>query len=572
MQCFRRDVGAFAMGRQQCGAVCDPARLNELLRLRLLDSPPEASFDRLTRLAARTLGAQVSLVSLVDDHRQFFKSAYGLPEPWASQRETPLSFSFCQHVVARGEALVIEDARLDPLVADNPTLFGALAYLGVPLKTQTGHTLGSFCVIANSPMRWTAVDQETMTELAASVMSEIWLRQTQVELAETNASLMRQVALGKATLDDLRHSDARLQAAQRLARVGSFEFHCNGTLGAHWSDEALRILNISKTRAPASVAEFVDTYVHTDDQHRVKLVLSTAIAKQQPGEIEYRVSSADGKTRPLLTAVEPEVRADGSTAAICTAVDVTERYEAEAALSEYRNELWHVARVATVGEMVTVMAHEINQPLAAISHTANACARFNTNSCMERAQLVKHLNTISDQAKRASTILRQLRSFVRKRPPTLDRVDLEHVIDDVIGLLSPAIRDLRVQISRNRPGSLPRVSGDEIQLGQLVLNLMRNALDAIESIPQSDRLISISTHAPNPEQVELEIGDNGPGITPEARAKIFDPFFTTRAKGLGMGLPISKTIAETHGGSLILCEPKQGAHGAIFRITFPVDS
>ena len=131
-------------------ALLDPARLDQLFRLQLLDSPPEEPFDRLTRLAARALGAPIALVSLVDDRRQFFKSSFGLPEPWASRRETPLSHSFCQHVVASASPLRIEDAREHPLVRDNPAIaeLSVIAYLGVPLKTPEGRTLGSFCVMS----------------------------------------------------------------------------------------------------------------------------------------------------------------------------------------------------------------------------------------------------------------------------------------------------------------------------------------------------------------------------------------------------------------------------------------
>ena len=156
----------------------DPERLAALVQLRLLDSPTEEAFDRLTRLATRVLGAPVSLVSLVDDRRQFFKSECGLPEPWASRRETALSGSFCQHVVGSGEPLVVEDARIHPLLRDNLAVrdLNVVAYLGIPLKTPEGHTVGSFCAIDTVPRIWSRAEQETMFDLAGSVMSEVALR------------------------------------------------------------------------------------------------------------------------------------------------------------------------------------------------------------------------------------------------------------------------------------------------------------------------------------------------------------------------------------------------------------
>ena len=127
-----------------CQAIRNPARLAALRRTALLDTPPEEAFDRLTRLAARILNAPLALISLVDEDRQFFKSSQGLAEPWASRRETPLSHSFCQHVVGRGESLVIEDARQHPLVRDNPAIaeLGVVGYLGIPLRTSDGCVLG----------------------------------------------------------------------------------------------------------------------------------------------------------------------------------------------------------------------------------------------------------------------------------------------------------------------------------------------------------------------------------------------------------------------------------------------
>ncbi len=157
--------------------LADAARLAALASTGLPDSEAEASFDRLTRLAAKFLGAPVALISLVDADRQFFKSCAGLPEPWASRRETPLSHSFCQHVVTTRQPLVIEDARLDRLVSDNLAItdLGVIAYLGIPL-TINGHVIGSFCAIDGEPRAWTSDEIETLGDLAESVISEIRLR------------------------------------------------------------------------------------------------------------------------------------------------------------------------------------------------------------------------------------------------------------------------------------------------------------------------------------------------------------------------------------------------------------
>lgn len=151
------------------------SRLAALQRLHLLDTPPEASLDRLTRIACRLLRAPVGLVSLVDRDRQFFKSCVGLPEPIATERQTPISHSFCKHVVASGKPLIVEDARANPLVQLNPAieLMGIAAYAGIPLTTSDGHVIGSFCVIDSRPRAWTYEDVEALQELATCVMHEV---------------------------------------------------------------------------------------------------------------------------------------------------------------------------------------------------------------------------------------------------------------------------------------------------------------------------------------------------------------------------------------------------------------
>jgi formate hydrogenlyase transcriptional activator len=162
----------------------DEARLEALRRTALMDSPQEEAFDRLTRLATTILHVPSAMVSLVDGHRQFFKSSVGLPEPWASLRQTPLTHSFCRHAVASGEPLVVTDSREDPLVKDNLGVseLGIIAYAGVPLTTVEGFTLGSFCVMDARPRQWNDDDIEILRNLAESVMTEIGTRRLADEL------------------------------------------------------------------------------------------------------------------------------------------------------------------------------------------------------------------------------------------------------------------------------------------------------------------------------------------------------------------------------------------------------
>jgi diguanylate cyclase (GGDEF)-like protein len=204
--------------------VVDPARLAALDGTRLMDSPPEVVFDRLTRLAGRILKAPVALVSLVDGHRQFFKSSLGLPEPWASMRQTPLTHSFCQHVVRCNGPLVIPDARRDPLVRENLAIrdLGVIAYLGAPLTTSEGHTLGAFCAIDGQPRRWDDLDLDLISEMATSTVAEVELRMEVAQRREAElrleAALRRSEALNlalRARTADLADCNARLELLAR---------------------------------------------------------------------------------------------------------------------------------------------------------------------------------------------------------------------------------------------------------------------------------------------------------------------------------------------------------------------
>jgi transcriptional regulator with GAF, ATPase, and Fis domain len=179
-------------------------RLAALQGTSLLDSPPEEAFDRLTRLATTLLHVPVALVSLVDVDRQFFKSCVGLPEPLASLRQTPLTHSFCKHVVASGEPLIVSDIR-DSEFKDNPSVFGIgeIAYTGIPLTTTEGHALGSFCVADTKPRKWTEEEIQILRSLASSAMTEIATRRMAQELRELSNDLQRLVEVRTCQLSHL---------------------------------------------------------------------------------------------------------------------------------------------------------------------------------------------------------------------------------------------------------------------------------------------------------------------------------------------------------------------------------
>ncbi len=203
-------------------------RLAMLTAANLLDTPEEETFDRFTRLASAILKTPVALVSLVDRHRQFFKSSVGLPEPWATRRETPLSHSFCQHVVSTNEPLSIADARTHPLLQDNLAIadLGVIAYLGIPLTTAEGFTLGSFCAIDTTPREWRKEEVESLRDLAALVIEKIELRLFAKQL-HTDYLQLRNLELFRAEMVQMLVHDLRnpltsfLGGLDTILRVGT---------------------------------------------------------------------------------------------------------------------------------------------------------------------------------------------------------------------------------------------------------------------------------------------------------------------------------------------------------------
>ncbi|HEX6850949.1 MAG TPA: sigma 54-interacting transcriptional regulator [Candidatus Polarisedimenticolaceae bacterium] len=191
------------------------ARLAALRRTALLDSPPEEAFDRLTRLATSILHVPIALVTLVDGDRQFFKSCVGLPEPAASQRQTPLEHSFCKHAVETGRPFLVPDARLDPLFTDNPAVYDVpvIAYAGIPLTTAEGHTLGTFCIVDGRPRHWTDEEVEILQTLAASAMTEIGARRLAEDLRGLSADLQHLV---EARTSELGRAEQRWRVLLRV--------------------------------------------------------------------------------------------------------------------------------------------------------------------------------------------------------------------------------------------------------------------------------------------------------------------------------------------------------------------
>jgi two-component system, LuxR family, sensor kinase FixL len=247
--------------------------------------------------------------------------------------------------------------------------------------------------------------------------------------------------------------------------------------------------------------------------------------------------------------------------------EMFERARAEERLREQQSQLAHAARLSNLGEMAAELAHEVNQPLSVISNYVRGTQRRLQADGVTIAEVIPTLEIIGKEANRAAEVIRRIKNFVRKQPPSRTPLDLGAVVREAVALVELDLRERQVQWEVHLGNPLHKCAGDAVQLQQVIVNLVLNAADALQNMPPGERRITL-TVGQREEYLELAIADNGPGISPEAAGRIFDAFYSTKPEGLGLGLPISRGIIENHGGKLWGELALTG--GACFRFTLPV--
>jgi C4-dicarboxylate-specific signal transduction histidine kinase len=242
--------------------------------------------------------------------------------------------------------------------------------------------------------------------------------------------------------------------------------------------------------------------------------------------------------------------------------------QANESLRERETELAHVTRVMTLGELTASIAHEVNQPLAAIVTNGNACLRWLDGRQPNFGEAKSAVERIIKDSYRASEVISRIRTLVKKAPPQNDRVDINEVILEVLALAQNQARRKGVQVKRELTGDLPPVLGDRVQLQQVILNLVVNGMEAIVNNKNGERELSISSGKDGSNNLIVAVRDSGAGLDPANIERVFDAFFTTKPDGMGMGLAISRTIIESHGGRL--WATANSPRGAVFQFTLPV--
>jgi PAS domain S-box-containing protein len=366
--------------------------------------------------------------------------------------------------------------------------------------------------------------------------------------------------------DRLRRSEAYLAEAQRLSHTGTWAF--NETTTLYWSEEAYRIWGFDPLHGVPS-REAMWERVHPDDRDWVRQAAREARRQKRDYAVEHRILLPDGTVRYLEATARFVSSADFERFEVVgTHVDVTERKRAQEERERLRQleaDLAHMNRLSMMGELAASLIHEITQPIASARNNARAALNFFDNQPSDLREIKEALGSVVGDADRAGHIVDRIRDQIKKAPSRRDRFDLNEAINEVVALARSALTENGVSVqTRLAKGSLP-VQGDRVQVQQVTLNLILNAVEAMGSIEAGARELLISTKQSETKGIVVAVGDSGPGIDPEDRERVFQAFYTTKSSGVGMGLSICRSIIEAHGGRLWADanEPR----GAVFQFT-----
>ena len=560
------------MASRLTSVLADPGRLAAVRQTNLLDTPAEDAFDRVARLAARLLEVPIALVPLIEDDRQFFKACVGLPEPWASARQTPLSHSLCQQVVVTRQPLAIGDTGGDALARDNPLVreLGLAAYLGVPLIDPSGHALGSVCVADHRPRDWTPDQVALLTDVAGLVMTQIRLR---AELA-TRGELERRLIEVEASLQTL---------LERLPGVVYAVSPQAPNSVLYVSPQIQTLVGVSAADCIGDL-ELWDRLVHPED---LEWVLAECERTNQTGEPfsgEYRMCTADGQVRWVRDEAVLVCGGDGRTLfwqgilTDITASHLTTDHLAEALDREHEaaqqlaaaleRERAAAEHLRAVDEMKTTflqaVSHDLRTPLTTI--LGIALTLEHRAAGLPAHDLADLLHRLSGNARKLDRLLGDLLDLDRLARGTLSP---RRQLIDLGALAHRVVEDAGVKDEHPVVIDAPplRLAADAPKLERIIENLLVNA--AKHTPPGTTIWVRLDAQD---DGVLLLVEDEGPGVPAQLREQIFQPFHQGRniadhAPGSGIGLALVAQFASLHGGHAWVQDRPGG--GASFRVFLP---
>lgn len=367
---------------------------------------------------------------------------------------------------------------------------------------------------------------------------------------------------------DLGRSEAFLAEGQRISHTGSWSW-CTATDRVHWSDEHYRLLRIDPSEAPTPTVELFLSRVHPADRDGVRDLIHAHVGRASSFAVDFRVLLPDGTVRHLHGEGRPKPGGSGDAVEyIGTTVDVTDRKLVEDALRDAQADLMRAARLASVGELTASIAHEINQPLAAIIANGTTCINWLAHEPPRIDPARAAAERVIANATRAAEIIQSIRGMAQKTDSRMTRLDLNDAIGEIMMLLSSELHRRSVTIETRYGENLPPILGSRIQIQQVVVNLIINAADAMEGIQDRRRAIRVTTRSEEPGMAVTEVTDTGSGMDSATLGRVFEPLYTTKPQGLGIGLSICRSIVAAHNGHISACSVP--GEGSSFTFALPV--
>ena len=500
-----------------------------------------------------TSGCYCSVVSMDPSGTRFeYGAAPSLPENFINSivgRPIDVDSDPCSVAAHRNEQVFAADLMSERRWAlqawhQMALAHGLQACWATPISSAAGKVLGAFAMYYNEPRTLTPLDQSLIEQITD--IASIAIERTQRDAL-------------------LRRNEALLTQAQRLSSTCSLSWR-GATGEMTWSEEASRIFELDQI-APVT-NELFRSRVHPEDFPFLREMMDRARSGDGIDfEYEHRLLMPDHRVKYVSMACEGIRGQDGQLEYIAAVQDVTQRRLSEEALAKARSELARVARITSLGALTASIAHEVNQPLSGIITNASTCLRMlaadppNFDGARETAR-----RTIRD-GNRASEIITRLRALFVKKDTATETVDLNEATREVIALLRSELQRSQVILRAELRDDLPHIKGDRVQLQQVILNLLRNASDAMGAIDDRPRQLVIRTALDEDDRVRLTVQDAGVGFDAQAVERIFEAFYTTKNDGMGIGLSVSRSIIESHHGRL-WAEPNDGP-GATFSFSIP---
>ena len=470
------------------------------------------------------------------ERAKFFAS-----HPPAGKFRLPADLS--EKVLARQETVVRQDSWKGSALID-------------PAECPPGRNITQLCLPLIHQERTIGVlyleserEQEAFAPRCVAVMSML---ASQAAVSLESAQLF----------EALRETNMWMVKGQQIGRMGSYRWNTR-TLLSRASRECYRIFEIDLDVNPVPFEVF-KRRIHPDDFPALEQALAEAVRTKSPFSHEYRVVHKDGTTLRVVAEGQFDLGPTGDVELEGIIVDITERKAAEQALTDARNELARAVRLASLGELAGSIVHEINQPLTGIIASAEACLRW---LARDPGEARKSAMRVIEQGRRASDVVTGLRSLAREAQLHFADVAINDAVEEVLLLSMRELEHAGVMLRTDFDRSLANVEADRVQLQQVVLNLVRNAIDAMTGINGRTRVLTVSSKAADG-HVAVAIGDTGVGIVAASRERLFDALYTTKGEGLGLGLSICRKIITVHGGRLWVKE--NPTHGATFTFTLPL--